>query len=495
MTLLDYRRFATYAKKGNLVPLVKELILDCETPVSTFVKVARSQASTFLLESVEYGEKIGRYSLIGYDPRCIIEKKENEIKVTERNKKQRIVHTQTNDVLDILQSIMSQYELVLSPDVPSFCGGFVGYCGYENVTAFEDISFREKKTLGFSQALFFFATELIVFDHLDKKVKIIALAHIKKSIRAAYDDALKRIRIVEHLITHNRTYVRKKGRSQSVSTAINSNMTRCQFEAGVRRIRRYIKAGDAIQVVLSQRFDLGKIDNEFNIYRALRTVNPSPYMFFFKHKGTCLIGSSPEMLVKKEGRDVQVRPIAGTRKRGADQIADNRLAHDLSADKKENAEHLMLVDLGRNDLGRVCDYSSIAVTDYARIERYSHVMHLVSEVHGRLRSGFDVFDLVRATFPAGTLSGAPKIRAMEIIDELEPDERGPYGGCLGYISVNGDCNMCITIRTIMVKDKHAYLQAGAGIVYDSKPGKEFNETLNKARALMKAFEVAHDLIN
>lgn len=493
MTLLNYRQFEAYAKKGNLIPLVKELILDCETPVSTFVKVSRAQTSTFLLESVEYGEKIGRYSMIGHDPHCIIEKKDNVIKVTDKRTKHIITYN-TNDVLAILKKIMSDYQLVVTPDVPTFCGGFVGYCGYENVTTFEDISFRKKKSLGFAPALFFFATELIVFDHLDKKVKIIVLAHTKKSIRVAYADALKRIQVIERLITHNRTYPPEKKRRKSVRSIIKSNITRSQFEAGVRKIRAYIKAGDAIQVVLSQRFDLGKIDNEFNIYRALRTVNPSPYMFFFKHKGTCLIGSSPEMLVKKEGRDVQVRPIAGTRKRGSDQVTDKKLALDLSADTKENAEHLMLVDLGRNDLGRVCDYSSIAVTDYARIERYSHVMHLVSEVHGRLRSGLDVFDLVRATFPAGTLSGAPKIRAMEIIDELEPDERGPYGGCLGYISLNGDCNMCITIRTIMVKDKHAYLQAGAGIVYDSKPAKEYMETLNKARALMKAFEVSTELI-
>jgi anthranilate synthase component I len=493
MSLLTFRQFTQYAKKGNLVPLVKDLILDCETPVSTFVKVSSAQTSTFLLESVEYGERIGRYSLIGHDPELLIEKKGNAITVTDKKKTRSVVHD-TDDVFVVLKQIMAEYQLVLTPDVPSFCGGFVGYCSYENVATFEDISFREKESLGFIPALFFFATELIVFDHLDKKVKIIVLAHIKKSLRAAYTDALGRIQRIERSITHNRTYAKKKQPKKVLTPAIKSNMTRPQFEAGVRKIRRYIKAGDAIQVVLSQRFDLGTIENEFNIYRALRTVNPSPYMFFFKHKGTCLIGSSPEMLVKKEGLDVQVRPIAGTRKRGVDQAADTRLAGDLTGDEKENAEHLMLVDLGRNDLGRVCDYSSIKVTDYARIERYSHVMHLVSEVHGRLGSAFDVFDLVRATFPAGTLSGAPKIRAMEIIDEIEPDERGPYGGCLGYISLNGDCNMCITIRTIMVKDKHAYLQAGAGIVYDSKPAREYMETLNKARALMQAVEVSADLI-
>jgi len=489
LTCTEYRKLAA---QGNIVPLVKELIVDCETPVSTFMKVSAQQKSTFLLESVEYGEKIGRYSLIGHSPELIIEKKGNAVCVHSRNKK--TVTYDTSDPLDVLQKLMSDMKIVSAPGVPPFCGGFVGYCSYENVNVFEDITLTKRRSLNFPPAIFFFAKEMIIFDHLNKKVKIVVLAHVKKSSKHAYSSAITRISAIEKLIRKPKHPTRRKKATKTISKNIKSNMTRLQFEKGVSTIREYIKAGDAIQVVLSQRFDLGRIENDFNIYRALRTVNPSPYMFYFKHKQMSLIGSSPEMLVEKENRDVQVRPIAGTRKRGADAKEDHKLAQELRRDEKENAEHLMLVDLGRNDLGRVCDYASIHVTDFARIERYSHVMHLVSEVHGVLDKKKDVFDLVRATFPAGTLTGAPKIRAMEIINEIEPDERGPYGGCLGYFSLNGDCNMCITIRTIMVKNKHAYLQAGAGIVYDSKPAKEYMETLNKARALMKAVEVAEDLL-
>ena len=488
----NFKKFLTYAQNGNLIPVVKDLILDCETPVSVFLKVSDRERSSFLLESVEYGEKIGRYSFIGHSPDIVVTKDNGKVSV--RSKKDKIRAERDADPLRTLEEITKRYSYVPVPNVPLFCGGFVGYCAYENIASFEDIDLCTKRSLGFPQAIFFFSKELIVFDHLDKKVKIVVLAHVEDNKRRAYDFAVKRVNALETIIKRSRL-PKKKPVSAALNRTLKSNISRQEFEKGVRKIKSYIKAGDAIQVVLSQRFDLGPIENGFNVYRALRTVNPSPYMFYFKHKDTCLIGSSPEMLVKKEGSDVQVRPIAGTRKRGRTLREDERLAQELVADEKENAEHLMLVDLGRNDLGRVCEYASISVTDYARVERYSHVMHLVSEVHGRLKRTSNVFDLLRFTFPAGTLTGAPKIRAMQIIDEIEPDERGPYGGCLGYFSLSGDCDMCITIRTIMIKDGHAYLQAGAGIVYDSVPSREYTETINKARALMQADDVARNDIH
>jgi anthranilate synthase component 1 len=481
--------FKKIAKKLNMIPVVKELVLDCETPVSVFLKVSHNETSSFLLESVEYGEKIGRYSIIGISPDMVIEKKNDTVVVTQGKSS---CTYDTHDPLVVIKKIMATIKTEPIPGVPN-CGGFVGYCSYENVNVFEDIRLEQRKSLGFPSSIFFLAKELIVFDHLDKKVKIVVFSHIGKSVEASYAKAIKKIKYIENKIRTAKIDP-PQVRQKKYSDSIKSNMTRTQYQNGVNKIKDYIKAGDAIQVVLSQRFDLGKIDNDFNVYRALRTVNPSPYMFYFKHKTISLVGSSPEMLVKKDGQSVQVRPIAGTRRRGKTSAEDQRLEEDLRKDVKENAEHLMLVDLGRNDLGRVCEYSSVYVKEYARVEKYSHVMHLVSEVHGALDSTRDVFDLVRHTFPAGTLTGAPKIRAMEIINEIEPDERGPYGGCLGWFSLFGDCNMCITIRTIMIKNKHAYLQAGAGIVFDSIPAKEYEETLNKAKALRTAVEVASHLL-
>lgn len=483
----DLTTFKKLARKGNLVPLIKELTLDCDTPVSSFIKVAHNKKNAFLLESVEYGEKIGRYSFIGYDPEVVLVKKNNMITVTERSKRKKLF--KHNDLLAIMKDILKRYKLVHVNKIPVFSGGFVGFLSYENVAIFEDISLKKLPSLNFPHAVFFLVKNLIIFDHLDKKVKLIVLSHIHKSVKNAYERSLREIHTLEKALLRKR-----KSWARPVSTKrtlkVKPNMSKKEFVSSINRIKQYIRAGDVIQVVFSQRFSLGKTHNDFNIYRALRTVNPSPYMFYFKHGDMRLIGSSPEVLVKKEGERAEVRPIAGTRKRGNTEEEDIRLAHDLISDEKECAEHLMLVDLGRNDIGRVCKYDTVKVDEYARIEKYSHVMHMVSDVHGVLKKGKDSFDLIRATFPAGTVTGAPKIRAMEIINELEPSERGPYAGSLGYFSFSGNCDMCITIRTLMVKNKTIYLQAGAGIVYDSVPSREYVETLNKARALIKAVEIA-----
>lgn len=480
-------QFKKKAKTGQLVPVMKELILDCETPVSAYLKLAGKEKNAFLLESVEYGEKIGRYSLLGFDPELVYEKVENRIYVWKNGK--RIRNVAVCDMLSFLQQEMNSFNMKPIDNVPLVGGGFVGFFSYENVTTFEDIELQEKASLGFPEAVFFLTKKIVIFDHVEKKVKIVAYIDVSDDKDADYEKALDIISKVEKKLKSKLPPVDYSVPIES-KVNLNSNFTKKEFEEAVRKVKKYIKEGDIIQAVLSQRFELGAVKNDFLLYRALRTVNPSPYMFHFKYGDMKLIGSSPEVLVKSDGINGELRPIAGTRKRGITEEDDGRLAADLKADKKELAEHLMLVDLGRNDLGRVCEFGSVNVTDYARVEKYSHVMHLVSEVHGKLKKRTDCFDLLRAAFPAGTLSGAPKIRAMEIINELEPDERGPYGGCLGHFGFNRGCNMCITIRTIMINNGQAYLQAGAGIVYDSDPAKEYEETVNKAKALVKTVQVA-----
>ena len=487
--LPSLKEFEKYALEGNLVPVMREIILDCETPVSAFFKLCAGEKNAFLLESVEYGEKIGRYSILGFDPDCIYEKYTGKIHVKQKGCRKRIIENE--DLLGLLQSEMQRFKLVRVPNVPLVGGGFVGFFSYENVTSFEDVILKKRKSLGFPDAVFFLCKKLLVFDHVDKKVKIIVYADIAIGKRQAYREAIRIIEVIEKRL-RKPLRKQKKGLLLTSQKNLKSNMTQVKYEEGVNSIKKYIKSGDVIQVVFSQRFSLGEVEDDFSLYRALRTVNPSPYMFYFKNNDVRLIGSSPEVLVKNTGGVAEVRPIAGTRKRGTDETEDAALAKELKEDSKEGAEHLMLVDLGRNDLGRVCEFGSVKVKDYARIEKYSHVMHLVSEVHGKLNKNADSFDLLKVTFPAGTLSGAPKIRAMEIINELEPDERGPYGGCLGYFAFSGDCDMCITIRTIMIKDQKAYLQAGAGIVHDSVPHKEYEETVNKASALLRAVKVAQE---
>lgn len=459
--------FARSAKKGNLTAVYVTIPADLETPVSSFLKTCHDSPHTFLLESAEQGEKVGRFSIIGLKQRMVVTARAGE------------------PVVDQIQKQLAKYKLSNPADLPGFCGGFVGYLSYENVEHFEKIALKNRKGgPSVPDAIFFLTEDLLIFDHFRKTLSVVSLVETSgKNLKAAYHQAVATIQ----------KYIAKLQRPLAVAKAakpspvqMKSNVTPAAFHQKVQKIREYVKAGDCIQVVLSQRFTLPAPKDDFRIYRALRSINPSPYMFYFRSGSVRLIGSSPEMLVKKEGRTAEVRPIAGTRPRGKNQAEDSAFEENLKASRKEMAEHLMLVDLGRNDLGRVCEFNSVQVKKFARVERYSHVMHLVSDVAGKLKSGKTAFDLLKATFPAGTVSGAPKIRAMQIINELEPERRGPYAGCLGYFSFNQDMDMCITIRTLVHDGKKLYLQAGAGIVKDSSPEREFEETVNKAKALVKA---------
>ena len=465
----DFQTFSSLARKGNLVALKASVPADLETPVSAYLKLAEGEEHSFLLESAEQGEKIGRYSFIGLKPRSVIKQ-------------------DSSSVIHVLEKSLAKFKLANPEILPDFCGGYVGFLTYENVQNFEAVKLKEKPGPKIPRAVFFLTQEFLVFDHFRKNLSVVILAEInsKKSLKKIYESSQKKMG----------AYLKKLKTPLKMSSSKNggkvhyvSNMKPADYCSKVKRIKEYIRAGDCIQVVLSQRFEIESSGDDFQIYRALRSINPSPYMFYFKSGSLRLIGSSPELLVKKKGNRAEVRPIAGTRPRGKNQAEDLRQEENLKRSKKEIAEHLMLVDLGRNDLGRVCEFNSIQVKNFARVERYSHVMHLVSDVEGKLKKGKTSFDLLRATFPAGTVSGAPKIRAMEIINELEAEKRGPYAGCLGYFGFNHDMDMCITIRTLVSTGKKIYLQAGAGIVKDSQPIKEYQETVNKAKALLKAIEI------
>jgi anthranilate synthase component 1 len=396
------------------------------------------------------------------------------------------------NALDWIKSDLKHIRLANPDDLPPFAGGYVGFLSYENVTLFENIKLRKKKNPYPYQALFFKTTTFLSFDHHERKIEIIALISTKhKSLKSAYDETLKRLATLERCLKAPLHLPRK---TVKTPLQLKSNLTPAQFKKSVMKIKEYIRAGDIVQAVFSQRFEISPIADDLSVYRALRMINPSPYMFYIKHGTFRLVGSSPEMHVRKIGRTCEVRPIAGTRKRGKDARQDAILEKDLIASIKEQAEHLMLVDLARNDLGRVCEFKSIQVKNYAHVEKYSHVMHLVSEVTGQLKKQFDAVSLLEATFPAGTVSGAPKIRAMQIIDELEQDARGAYAGCLGYVSFLGDLDMCITIRTLVVNGKKGWVQAGAGIVFDSEPKSEYQETVNKAKAVVSAIHSAREVI-
>lgn len=466
----DYAQFKKELKTANIVPVFCDFPGDLETPVSVFLKVSDQEKTAFLLESVELGEKIGRYSLIGLHPAHTIEYRMG-----------------SKPLLDILNEKMHRFKYHQHPKLPSFVAGFFGFVGYELVGQFEDIKISAKKGISTDDALFYMPRDLILFDHVKRELKLVHLAiREKEKPEHLYKQAVSALQRLSQKISSKQMPKTQKVKSQT--TSFKSNITAKEFETRVRRAKEYIRAGDIIQVVLSQRFDLGKVDNEFEIYRALRSLNPSPYMFYFKHNDLTLVGSSPEMLSRKMGEKCELRPIAGTRPRGKNEKEDLNYEKALKNSKKEMAEHLMLVDLGRNDLGRVAMERSVKVEEFARVERYSHVMHLVSDITAVLKPRKTAFDLLRSTFPAGTVTGAPKIRAMQIIDELERDKRGPYSGCLGYFSLAGDMDMCITIRTIVIRKKQAFIQAGAGIVLDSNPKKEYQETVNKARALFQAVQ-------
>jgi anthranilate synthase component 1 len=465
-------------QKGDLVPVYRVLPADLETPVSAFLKLFRQDEAAFLLESVEGGEQVGRYSFIGTGPRDIL----------------RPDAAPDGDVLAAIQAELSQYNPVSLPNLPRFTGGAVGFLGYDVVGQFENLPHDAPDVTQLPDVLFMIFDTLIIVDHVKTQIIVLANAYDQGDTRAAYEDAAARIaRIVERLHQPLPPIPRAPGPN---GTDLDSNFTQTGFEDAVRAAKEYIAAGDAFQIVLSQRLSRTTDAHPFAIYRALRMLNPAPYMFFFHFPDELngedfdVVGASPEMMVRLEDGVASVRPIAGTRPRGTTHEQDLEYEANLLADPKERAEHVMLVDLGRNDLGRVCEYGSVNVPELMIIERYSHVMHIVSHVEGKLRDGLDAFDLLRATFPAGTVSGAPKIRAMEIIDELEPDRRGPYAGAVGYFSFSGSMDTCITIRTILMQGNRVHIQAGAGIVADSDPTREFEETHQKARALAEAVTLA-----
>jgi len=473
--------FLSRTRGGNLVPVSCELPADLETPISTFLKL-RGDGNAFLLESVEGGERVGRYSIIGSGPVLTIASRGDQVEIRSRNR----VEHRTADVLDVTREILAQHRPVPDPLLPRFAGGAVGYFGYDLVRSWERLPHRPPDDLDLPTCCLAVAGTVVIFDHVRHTMKIVANAVVDGDGGAAYRRAIAEVeRVYERL----RAPVAVPQGGGHISPVLDTDMPVATFLKAVDRAKEYVRAGDIFQVVLSRRFsaEVEGVD-PLDIYRALRTVNPSPYMFFLDFDDVKIIGSSPELLVRLDGKVVETRPLAGTRPRGTTEEDDRALEAQLLADEKERAEHVMLVDLGRNDLGRVCEYGTVRVTDLMSVERFSHVMHIVSDVQGRLREGLDAIDVLRACFPAGTVTGAPKVRAMEIIDELEPVARGPYAGAVGYIGFSGNMDTAITIRTIVMAGTRAYVQAGAGIVADSVPEREYVETVNKAKALVRAME-------
>ncbi|MCI0439493.1 MAG: anthranilate synthase component I [Chloroflexi bacterium] len=469
--------FEKLAEQGNLVPVYREINADLETPVSAYLKVARPPYS-FLFESVEGGEHIARYSFIGTEPESVIKTGPGE-------------HLGAVDPLIPIERELSKYKLAPTPGMQRFNGGAVGYLSYEAVSYFERLPSPEKDALGVPESVFMMTTTFLIFDHLRHKIRVVSHARVNGDVEAAYAGAIERIdEIVERLESPLPRQARRSGTRSGPKPEVSSNMTRAYYTGMVERSKEYIVDGDIIQAVVAQRLARPTTAPPFEIYRALRAINPSPYMYFLELDGFHIVGASPEMLVRVENGNVFTNPIAGTRRRGQTQEEDEAMERELRTDEKERAEHIMLVDLGRNDVGRVSEPGTVKVTELMEVYRYSHVMHLVSNVEGKLKDGYTNYDALRACFPAGTVSGAPKIRAMEIIAELEPDKRGPYAGAVGYFDFAGNMDTAIAIRTLVVKDGVAYAQAGGGIVYDSTPDFEYQETLHKASALLRAIDEA-----
>lgn len=481
----DFEEFLKLSEKGNLIPLYKEILADTDTPVTAFLKLGGTPS--FLLESVEGGEKWARYSFLGSRPSRIIRGRGRTVEITEGDKSPVII--ETDNPIGVIKDEIASYTPVELKGLPRFFGGLVGYMGYDMVRFFEPIAECKKEGLGLPDFFFMLTDTMLIFDSLRQKIKVVSNAHLSgKDPETAYREAAQKIdeiigRLRKPLVMADQSCVNK-------SNAIRSNFSREDFESAVLKSKEYIAAGDIFQVVLSQRFERESVIEPFEIYRALRVINPSPYMYFINTGDAEIVGSSPEILVRLEGSKIILRPIAGTRKRGDTEKEDRKLERELKKDPKERAEHIMLVDLGRNDVGRVAKVGTVRVSKLMTVERYSHVMHLVSNVEGDLQDGRDAFDVLAACFPAGTVTGSPKIRAMEIIDELEPTGRGPYAGAVGYFSYSGNMDTCITIRTLIFKDKTVYVQAGAGIVADSVPENEYTETVNKAKGMMKAVDMA-----
>ncbi|HEX3728123.1 MAG TPA: anthranilate synthase component I, partial [Pirellulales bacterium] len=486
----DFSAFCQLATGVQMVPVYRRLLGDTLTPVSAFHKID-SAPTACLFESVIGGEKVGRYSFLAADPFLQIEARDHQVTIVSAEGRQQFT---ADDPLEELRRQVESIRSATLPELPPFTSGAVGYAGYDVIRYSEDLPHAPDNDRRLPDLAFAFYDHMVVFDHVNKTNVVVAMARLDKfgdDLAAAYADATRRL---DELVA------RLEGPGPVLPPAdiqiggtpsleYRSNFSRDEFLRAVEKCVEYIRAGDIFQVVISQRLELEIGCEPFDIYRTLRVVNPSPFMFYLRTPSVILVGSSPEIMVRVvEGR-ITVRPLAGTRRRGATDEEDRRLAEELLADPKERAEHVMLVDLGRNDVGRVARYRSVELTDVMTIERYSHVMHITSNVSGMLAEGRDAFDALRACLPAGTVSGAPKVRAMEIIDELEPHRRGPYAGAVGYVDFNGNMDTCITLRTLVVQGKKAYIQAGAGIVADSVPAEEYQETLNKARGLLKAVEI------
>jgi anthranilate synthase component 1 len=488
-TLPDYDTFARLASEGRIVPVYRRLFGDALTPVEAYRRIERSPSS-FLFESVVGGEKIGRYSILGADPFLRIEAFGNDVVVTREGASEQF---QSADPLRDLERLLSQYRAVHLPGLPRFCGGAVGYAGYDIVRYSEHLPDAPDDDRYIPDMAFAFYDRMVIFDQINKTILVIAHTRPdERDPRSAYDRAAARVDELCAQLERPANELRLSDIRLTVEpqSGWQSNVTRAEFEAAVARCQEYIRAGDIFQVVISQRLARKTSATPLEIYRALRVVNPSPFMFLLKTPGVDLVGSSPEIMVRVEDGIVTIRPLAGTRRRGANEDEDRRLAEELLADPKERAEHVMLIDLARNDVGRVAEFGTVELSDVMVVERYSHVMHITSNVRGRLKPGTTALDALRAGLPAGTVSGAPKVRAMQIIDEIEKHRRGPYAGAVGYVDFTGNMDTCIALRTLVMLGDTAYIQAGAGIVADSVPATEYEETLNKAKGLLKAIELA-----
>jgi anthranilate synthase component I len=484
----DFKQFTRLAREATLVPVVKSVSADLLTPVSAFLAIAEKEPHAFLLESIERGEQIGRYTFLGARPYMRVKARQGTVEI-ERGRRREVVR---DSVFQVVKRLLREHRPATVPGLPPFTAGAVGYFAYDVVRQLESIGEHAKDDLMLPDAELMFFDRLLAFDHLRHQIHIVAAADVsRESPRKAYDRALRDIASLERKLAAGLSPAlwRKSTKSKG-KLKVHAGTRRENFLRGVERCKQYIAAGDIFQVVLSQRLDFIPEVAPFDLYRSLRQVNPSPYLYFLRMGDTHILGSSPEMLVRVRGGKLEYRPIAGTHPRGRDEAEDMRLEQQMRTDEKERAEHVMLVDLGRNDLGRVSDYGSVKVKDLMYVERYSHVMHLVSALEGTLRKDLDALDAFAACFPAGTLSGAPKVRAMQIIEELEPTRRGVYGGSVLYADFAGNLDSCIGIRTLLMQGKKAYLQAGAGIVADSDPVREFQESMNKAQAVLRAVEQA-----
>ena len=490
----DFKEFSRLARNATLVPVVKSISADLLTPVSAFLAIAAGEPDAFLLESVEGGERIGRYTFLGVRPFLRLESRGSDLKIERGRKTER----RTGDVFQAIKELLRQHHPATMEGLPPFTAGAVGYCAYDIVRRLENIGAHAEDDLDVPDCVLMFFDRVLAFDHLHHQIHIVASVDVSAgATRAAYERAVTDIARIEKKLAAGWKPAYWRKASAKSKLAVRAQTPKAKYLESVRQAKEYIAAGDIFQVVLSQRWDFEPGVAPFDLYRALRTVNPSPYMYFLrfggegkKSSGMHVLGSSPEMLVRVGGRKLEYRPIAGTNPRGRDEAADAALEKKMREDEKERAEHVMLVDLGRNDLGRVSEYGSVKVRDLMFVERYSHVMHLVSALEGKLRPELDAMDAFTACFPAGTLSGAPKVRAMQIIEELEPARRGVYGGSVLYADFAGNLDSCIAIRTLLMKGKKAYLQAGAGIVADSDPQREFEESKNKSKAVLRAVEMA-----